>query len=361
MIKRLLLALLLSLPIMAFAQAMEYALEVPFSSKAFEGERNYYLALPASYAEDSDRTYPVMFVLHGQWDMLATVAAVDVIADDIPEMIIVGVNSRGMQLRPADLESDSPNQAAVKFQQYFYQELMPEIKKTYRVAGFSILSGHSNSGRFALNSFLDHADYFRAYFAFSPSLEDDAINARFKSQTLSEADKNTHLIMTLANEGEHMQKPFTELVTLLEASGMKDFQYKEFPEQTHQSSKIVSQMYALKALFSNWNPSVEVQMAGLDSLLNHYAGLSEEYGFEVAVPVDRVIRMTYHFSMSEDADNQAMAGKLIAWGIAQNTGYVDEFFELTDYFNNNDLPVQAQMVKSEICKQAANHKKCQAE
>lgn len=357
--KELILILVLLFPLVAAAQPMEYAVETPFASSAFDGERNYYLALPASYAKDSDRTYPVMFVLHGQWDMLATIAALDVIADDIPELIIVGVNSRGLELRPANLESDSPNQEAIKFQQYLYQELIPEIKGKYRIAGFSILSGHSNSGRFALNSFLDHAEYFSAYFTFSPSLDDGEINRRFKSHALSDADKNTHLVMTLANEGEHMQQPYAELVALLEKSGLKDFQHREFPEQTHQSSKIVSQMYALKALFAGWNPSREVQLEGLDSLVNHYEQLSEKYGFEVTVPIDRVVRLTGHFSMSEEAADQQMAGKLIAWGINQNADYIEEFLSLAEYFGNNDMPAQALFVKSETCKLAADRPQCQ--
>ena len=75
-------------------------------SKAFSSQREYYVHLPESYAEEHDRKYPILYVLHGQWDLLSTVAVVDAISNAIPELIIIGVNSKGPEWRaPGDGET----------------------------------------------------------------------------------------------------------------------------------------------------------------------------------------------------------------------------------------------------------------
>lgn len=343
------------------AQPMEYALEKHFVSIAFAADRNYFIKLPASYAEDDSRTYPVLYVLHGQWDMLPTVAANDVISDDIPELIIVGVDGRGMEMRPTSSDSESPNAAGANFQQYLYDELIPEINSQYRVAPFSILSGHSNSGRFTLNAFLDQPDRFNAFFAFSPSVDDGEINAKVAKMNWTAAHQNANLTLSLADEGEHMQTPYFELIGILESAGVKNLQHKEFPEQSHQSSNIVAQIYAMNTLFTGWNPSREVQLAGLASVKKHYKDLSNKYGFEVQVPIDKVIRLTGHFSMSDEPTDHEMAVKLMAFGIQEDKDNANEFWDLGEYFSNNDMPDAATFVKDEVCKLAPANEHCKTE
>jgi predicted alpha/beta superfamily hydrolase len=191
----------------AAEKQLTYGQTTIINSKAFSSEREYYVHLPEDYEKDSNRTYPVIYVLHGQWDLLSTVAVVDAISNSIPELIIIGVNSRGPELRPAVNSDGSENPQGRQFRSFLVDELLPHVMKTYRIANFSILSGHSNSGRFVLNSLLDDPRLFSAYFAFSPSLDDEVFNQRVMQNVSAFTDTQTRLFMTLANEGEHMQTP----------------------------------------------------------------------------------------------------------------------------------------------------------
>ena len=80
-------------------------------SKAFSSERKYFVHLPETYEKNNNRTYPVLYVLHGQWDLISTVAIAQAISNAIPELIIIGVDGRGPELRPAVNSDGSENPA----------------------------------------------------------------------------------------------------------------------------------------------------------------------------------------------------------------------------------------------------------
>ena len=146
---------------------LEYATSNSISSKTLSAERSFYIKLPSSYASNTTKDYPVLFVLHGQWDMLAAVATLDLLADEIPEFVTVGVDVRGRELRPGE---SGEHKAATPFFQFLHRELVPHIRANYRTAPYEILSGHSNSGRFVMNAWMENGDFFSSYYSFSPSI-----------------------------------------------------------------------------------------------------------------------------------------------------------------------------------------------
>lgn len=330
------------------------------NSKAFSTQREYYIHLPESYETDKETKYPVLYILHGQWDLLSTVAVVDAISNAIPELIIIGVNSKGPELRPAINTNDSINIKGKQFRAFFINELLPHIKQTYRVADFSILSGHSNSGRFVLNSFLDDPRLFSAYFAFSPSLDDEVFNQRVMQDVPAFTDNRSKLFMTLANEGEHMQVPYYQLIALFNKpqSTSTKFFHKEFPEQTHASTQIVSMLFSIRTLFDGWQPSGAVQREGLVGLQRHYSGLTEKYGFSVQIPLHYILRITYFFSASAEEEDNQKAAELVNFAFDRDPGSIDEFEELVVALTNQGQEKGAQRLTAFICNKVIQHELC---
>ncbi len=334
-------------------------------SKVFSSQREYYVHLPESYADEQDKAYPILYLLHGQWDLLSTVAVVDAISNAIPELIIIGVNSKGPELRPPTNVNGSVNIEGEKFKSFFVEELLPYIKKTYRVAEFSILSGHSNSGRFVLNTFLDDPRLFNAYFAFSPSLDDGVINQRVMKNVSAFTDGNSMLFMTLANEGQHMQVPFRELVSLFDKPGSNPtrsystrFFHREFPEQSHASTKIVSLLFSLKSLFDGWQPADTVQREGLPGLQGHYAGLTEKYGFDVQIPLHFILRITYFYSAAAEEEKNKKAAELVKFALHRDPASINDFVELVEALNNQGEEQGAQRLTSFVCNNLSQHTFC---
>lgn len=117
-------------------------------------EREYSICLPASYSETDNRTYPVLYLLHGggthhtEWEengRLQTVVDSLVAQGCMEEMIIICPEANKNNM----IWFNAPHW---KYEDYFFQELMPYMEQHYKikaekryrgVAGFSMGGGAS--------------------------------------------------------------------------------------------------------------------------------------------------------------------------------------------------------------------------
>ena len=205
--KVLLFSFLLLCSLFSSASDLILAKQITLKSDSLGEDRNLLIKLPNQYYENS-ATYPVLYVLHAQWDMLSTLATLDLLADQIPNFIVIGVQSSGKEL--------SPNKGKVTpFAEFISQEVVTYVNANYRIAPYSILSGHSNSGRFVLDYWLNNPAAFSSYFAFSPSVDDGYIVDMISQSDIESLKSKAPLAITIANEGEHMQQPFSNLTQKL--------------------------------------------------------------------------------------------------------------------------------------------------
>jgi len=332
----------------SFASGLMLAEEVKLQSNSLEEERNLFIKLPKQYHNEA-KSYPVLYVLHGQWDMLSTLSTLDLLEDQIPNFIVVGIESRGKELSP-------DNGKTTPFANFLAKEVVPYVNENYRVAAYSILSGHSNSGRFVLDYWLSDNTVFSKYFAFSPSLDDGYIVNKVSNSTPEVLTTKAPLTITIANEGEHMQNPFTELTQKLSNLSEGYFEFKKFPNQSHRTTKHPSMQYALQSTFAGWEPTYEVKISGLDNLKEHYTDLSKKYGFKVLVPTETLQKLTAYYAISEDAPEELH--KHIAFTINQSSEGLDSLFEISDYLSSNGYKEAGENIQNELCKQAKNSQRC---
>lgn len=142
-----------------------------------------YVRLPDEYIPTEARTYPVLYLLDGQWDFKLLDSIYSGLYHDqfIPEIIIVGITYAGENpnydlLRAMDYTPAAENPVpgtgeAANFLAFLKEELMPLIETNYRVdPSDRMLMGSSFGGLFALDTLFTEPDLFRGYVAASPAV-----------------------------------------------------------------------------------------------------------------------------------------------------------------------------------------------
>jgi len=169
-------------------------------SEGFSYQHEVTVALPASYAVQPERAYPVLWVLDAPLIMRSVVGLLDVLVlgNLAPEMIVVGVGSppaeglAGVGRRVMDFSPpgkgyappglagerwsalapipDFPHQAEA-FLRLLVDELRPQLAAEFRFTGEHALLGHSAGGMFAAYSLFTRPGAFQKMIIGSPYLD----------------------------------------------------------------------------------------------------------------------------------------------------------------------------------------------
>jgi uncharacterized protein len=155
-----------------------FALDSAAIGRAF----HIYVRLPADYATQPDRRYPVVYLLDG--DSLFPILAANHLFltydDGLPEAIVVGiayggfgpVNRRGVDFTPSAAGVPADQAGAPAFQRFLRDELIPRIERDFHAdPSRRILFGQSRGGSFVLYSAFTEPDLFWAGIASNPVVE----------------------------------------------------------------------------------------------------------------------------------------------------------------------------------------------
>lgn len=150
-------------------------------SEVLGTERAYNVFLPKSYEVETDRTYPILYLLHGMlgsntdWtdrghlkDVMDQLTA----SGEACEMIIVTPNAGGNIYEGVwNGYFDMPGW---KYETFFYTEFLPHIEKTYRVKGdkqHRAIAGLSMGGGGTTSYAQRYPDYYCAAYAMSALMD----------------------------------------------------------------------------------------------------------------------------------------------------------------------------------------------
>ncbi|MFC6857883.1 alpha/beta hydrolase [Zunongwangia atlantica] len=168
MIKKLLLAVVFICPWITAAQTTYETI----SSEKLGTSREIKIQLPRNYKKNTEKLYPVMLVLDGDYLFEPVAGMVDYYSywEDAPEMIVVGVNQN--RSREADSYYDEnrylPSAEGADFFEFLGMELMQSIANKYRVAPFHVIVGHDLTANFMNFYLLKDNPIFDAYINLSP-------------------------------------------------------------------------------------------------------------------------------------------------------------------------------------------------
>ena len=114
-------------------------------SKILNETRDIYVYLPEGY-EESNESYPVMYVLDGESKFTISAAIVNFIArnQQIPQMIVVGIPNvaRNRDFTPIVDDRMQNSGGADNFINFLEEELIEFVDNTYRTQDYKVLFGH---------------------------------------------------------------------------------------------------------------------------------------------------------------------------------------------------------------------------
>ena len=206
--------LIFSIPFLAWAQSGKVSDNLTVRSKILNMDRKFAIYLPPDY-ETSQRSYPVLYLLHGggddqtgwvQFGEVQNITDKAIREGKATAMIIVMPDANtGRRGYFNDVKGDW------RYEDFFFQELMPHIEKTYRTKNekrYRAVSGLSMGGGGSFMYALHRPDLFSAACPLSAStgplsLEDTKAFFKRTNQAVSDTAiaryYNQHSALALIN------------------------------------------------------------------------------------------------------------------------------------------------------------------
>ncbi|MFN8273649.1 MAG: alpha/beta hydrolase-fold protein [Flavobacteriaceae bacterium] len=296
--KKLVLLLSILFTVSSFSQKIT---EEVFSPKLNEN-REITIGLPASYLKNPNQKYPLLILLDGDYLFDPFQGALNYGAywDDLPEVIIVGINQNKNDERTADCATNEisglPDEKGNQFFEFIGMELVGYLEKKYRIAPFKIIAGHDVTAGF-LNFFLyKEKPLFDAYISMSPELPlgmEEHIPSR-----LNLLDQNIYYYQSTADgDLKKMQDRIKALDTAVKEikKPSLNYQFDEFKGASHYSLVLHSIPNALYQFFSvyqpismsEYNEKIAVLSSGyVDYLVKKYETLEKSLSLKMNIRIN---------------------------------------------------------------------------
>ena len=175
-------------------------------SQILNAERNYTVYLPAGYTSNTDKYYPVLYLLHGMngsnkdWagrghlqDVMDQLKA----SGEVCDMIVISPDAGGDISKGA--WNGYFNMDGWAYERFFFEEFMPAVEKEYRIKSEKssrAIAGLSMGGGGSTSYAQRHSDMFCACYAMSALMH---ISAPKAEAPRDEKDKMWHMTKS-ANE-----------------------------------------------------------------------------------------------------------------------------------------------------------------
>ena len=234
-------------------------------SKNTGRQYDLYIHLPTDYATETDKRYPVVYILDGQWDFKLVDAILGGLVYDrfVPQMVLVGITYSGENpdydaLRVMDLTPIAGQQKGSgdgpKFYEFLRNEALPYIEGTYRIDTTKrVLMGSSLGGLFTLYAMMKNPSMFSSYMAASPAVTFG--NGILFKQESEFANSHKELPVRLyvgVGGDEGLTQPVKEFMQNVESrrySGFKH-EFRVFDVERHASNKPELYNRGLRFLFA---------------------------------------------------------------------------------------------------------------
>lgn len=256
---------------------------VSFESEALGEERKLQVYVPANY-QTSDKDYPVLYVLDGQWNFMNAVAIQQTlkVPSNLPEMIIVGTVNQNPQRRRLFGEEN-------KFKRYLLDEVLPYIDSNYRTSRERLLFGWEMSAFFATNVFFNHSQLFDGAIITnggdSSDTEIQKFNDANKEQTkylfIANSDKDIYTV----KYGKNLSRKLKQY-----ANKQLNWRYQKFNEEVHASVPYVTMYQGLKHYYFNYQSLVFSDLeafnslGGLDYLTRYFKVRGQRFNLPQTIP-----------------------------------------------------------------------------
>ena len=322
-------------------------------SKVLGMEKSYQVFLPESYHYSSEATYPVVYLIDGDYNayyQTGIIESLSNVSEKIPELIVVGISDNGNEgyRKNCTLKSETnPNGNGEQFLKYIEQELKPEIEKKFKVSPYQLLMGHSLGGLFATNVMVHHPNSFSSYIAIDPSYwwDDYSIIANADSLFKDKKELESNFFVTLADT---KQMGVHEFVGVLEKyiPDSKKWTFKYYENENHGSVGLISVKDGLLKIFEDWElkRAAFYELKTSTEVVDYYKNLSKKYNSKLRLPPNLLSNIIYFYFRSEKMDELAILEKEI---IKNFPSSIDDYYaKLAGYMVEKKMFKEAKDVLS---------------
>lgn len=250
--------------------------------------------LPESYHHSDSFKYPVLLVMDGSTQFEHIAGNVNFLStfSIVPEMIVVGVSAKNRikHLTHTELEGyEGRSGGAQLYTRFLQDELLPELKKQYRVSPYTLVTGHSLSGLYTSYLATHHADFINASISVSPSLwwDDFALINDIKAAKQQAEKSPVRWFVSMANEPNEMAEGYQRLMNVLaeKSESVFDWESQQFPEETHDSTPLIANVEGLKSIFRGYNAVPNIEIKSLEQLQAYYGNYQKTMGYKFPMSV----------------------------------------------------------------------------
>lgn len=296
MARKLLFLLLLVAPFVTPAQVTYQTIQ---SSKLGE-TRELKIQLPRNYEQNKDKVYPVMLVLDGDYLFEPVAGNVDYYSywEDIPEMIVVGVNQASTREDDAyyDEQRFLPADKGAKFFEFLGMELLPFVESKYRTAPFRVIVGHDFTSNFINYYLLKETPLFQGYINLSPDLAPEMAN-RVVSSLERSSNKTWYYLATSGEDIPSLKEQIISFDAQLAAITNKNLYYNfdNFEGATHYTLVGNAIPKAIEQIFQVYRPIsiqdynrilLQTSVSAYDYLVEKYETIHTLFGINKTIRIN---------------------------------------------------------------------------
>lgn len=218
--------------------------------------------LPPSYAQISQRTYPVLFLLDGGLpeDFHHITGLMQVGGDNgvTREMIVIGIADTDRRRDftypsqdPRDHKDAPTGGGSAPFRRFIAEELQPWVAGRFRTSGEKAIIGESLAGLFIVETFLKQPALFDTWIAISPSLwwDNHSLEAAAPALLAAMPPGKRRLWLAVGDEGPPMGVENMAAVLKANAPADLSWSFNPMPAEHHNSIFHPAAMAAVRQLY----------------------------------------------------------------------------------------------------------------
>ncbi len=293
--KKLLLLLLLTLPNLLISQIIHKEI----SSSKLGKERQLKIQLPRNYEQNKEKSYPVIIVLDGDYLFEPVAGNIDYYSywEDIPEMIVVGINQSATRESDAYYDENTflPSNTGADFFEFIGMELMPFLDSNYRTAPFRVIVGHDFTSNFINYYLLKEKPLFRGYINLSPDLAPEMAH-RITASLEKTTEPIWYYLATSSEDISALKEPILKFDAQLKNINNKKLHYNfdNFQDATHYTLVGNAIPKAIEQIFKVYRPIsiqdynsilLQTSVSSYDFLVEKYETIQSLFG------IDKQIRL----------------------------------------------------------------------
>lgn len=294
-------------------------------SQILNQEREIKIQFPRNYKTNTEKSYPVIYVLDGDYLFEPVAGNVDYFGywGDMPEAIVIAVNQA--RTREGDTSYDQSNffpvDGGADFFEFLGMELMPLVDEEFRTANFSIVIGHDLTANFINYYMFKENPLFTGYINLSPDYAPEMHERIFNALEYSEK-KIWYYLATGTEDISNLRKDILAMNTELSKINNKlvYYNFNDFEEDNHYSLVAKAIPNALENMFKLYRPITQYDYEQIltdeevtdyyDYLIKKYDEIEDLYGLELQIRSNDILAVSNAMIEEEKWDQLKDLGKL---------------------------------------------------